>query len=191
MRGGDFWIFAYFGVKKVHNKPIEKKITSRILLVSVMGALLTGCATKTPSAPPMTDQAAAFVSYGRAEMREDKVVFINESMNLTSADPNYDAFWHEYYPYETELKKINDQRIQLIRDYNFNYETMDGNIANNLAERALTIHKKRLELLKKYYEKIKQATSPVIAARFLQVEYRISLLMDAAIASETPLAEKK
>ena len=184
-------IFAYFGVKKVHNKPIEKKITSRILLVSVMGALLTGCATKTPSAPPMTDQAAAFVSYGRAEMREDKVVFINESMNLTSADPNYDAFWHEYYPYETELKKINDQRIQLIRDYNFNYETMDDNIANNLAERALTIHKKKLELLKKYYEKIKRATSPVIAARFLQVEYRISLLMDAAIASETPLAEKK
>jgi hypothetical protein len=191
MRGGDFLIFAYFGVKKVHNKPIEKKITSRILLVSVMGALLTGCATKTPSAPPMTDQAAAFVSYGRAEMREDKVVFINESMNLTSADPNYDAFWHEYYPYETELKKINDQRIQLIRDYNFNYETMDDNIANNLAERALTIHKKKLELLKKYYEKIKRATSPVIAARFLQVEYRISLLMDAAIASETPLAEKK
>jgi len=191
MRGGDFLIFAYFGVKKVHNKPIEKKITSRILLVSVMGALLTGCATKTPSAPPMTDQAAAFVSYGRAEMREDKVVFINESMNLTSADPNYDAFWHEYYPYETELKKINDQRIQLIRDYNFNYETMDDNIANNLAERALTIHKKKLELLKKYYEKIKRATSPVIAVRFLQVEYRISLLMDAAIASETPLAEKK
>jgi hypothetical protein len=191
MRGGGFWVFAYFGVKKVHNKPIEKKITSRLLLVSVMGALLTGCATKTPSAPPMTDQAAAFVSYGRAEMREDKVVFINESMNLTSADPNYDAFWHEYYPYETELKKINDQRIQLIRDYNFNYETMDDNIANNLAERALTIHKKKLELLKKYYEKIKRATSPVIAARFLQVEYRISLLMDAAIASETPLAEKK
>ena len=191
MRGGGFWFLAYVGVKKVHNKPIAKKIKSGLWLVPVMGALLTGCATKTPSAPPLTDQAAAFVSYGRAEMREDKVVFINESMNLTSSDPNYDAFWHEYYPYETELKKINDQRIQLIRDYNFNYETMDDNIANNLAERALTIHKKKLELLKKYYEKIKRATSPVIAARFLQVEYRISLLMDAAIASETPLVDKK
>jgi hypothetical protein len=175
----------------VHNESIKKKMTSGLLLVPAMGALLAGCATKPPSAPPMTDEAAAFVSYGRAEMREDKVVFINESMNLNSSDPNYDAFWHEYYPYEAELKKINDDRIQLIRDYNFNYDKMDDNIANNLAERALAIHKKRLELLGKYYEKIKQATSAVIAARFLQVEYQISLLMDVEIASKMPMLPEK
>jgi hypothetical protein len=83
----------------MHNESIKKKMISGLWLVPVMGALMTGCATQTPSAPPMTDQAAAFVSYGRAEMRQDKVVFINESMNLTSSDPNYNAFWHEYYPY--------------------------------------------------------------------------------------------
>jgi hypothetical protein len=171
----------------VHNESIKKKMTSSLWLVPVMGALLTGCATKTPSAPPMTDEAAAFVSYGRAEMREDKVVLINEAMGLTSSDPNYDAFWHEYYPYEAELKKLNDERLQLIRDYQFNYDKMDDNIANNLAERALTIHKKRLDLLAKYYEKIKQATSAVVAARFLQVEYQISLILDVEIASKMPL----
>ncbi len=175
----------------MHNESIKKKMTSGLWLVPVMGALLTGCATKPPSAPPLTDEAAAFVSDGRAEMREDKVVFINESMNLNSSDPNYDAFWHEYYQYEAELKKINDSRIQLIRDYKFNYDKMDDNIANNLAERALTIHKKRLELLAKYYEKIKKATSAVIAARFLQVEYEISLLLDVEIASKMPLLPEK
>jgi hypothetical protein len=166
-------------------------MTSSLWLFPVMGALLTGCATKPPSAPPMTDQAAAFVSYGRAEMREDKVLLINDAMNLNSADPNYDAFWHEYYPYEAELKKINDERLQLIRDYTFNFKTMDDNTANNLAERALTIHKKRLELLEKYYEKIKRATSAVIAARFLQVEHQISLLLDVEIASKMPLLTKQ
>jgi hypothetical protein len=68
---------------------------------------------------------------------------------------------------------------------------MDDNIANNLAERALTLHKKRLELLKRYYEKIKQATSPLIAARFLQVEYQISLLLDVEIASKMPMLPVK
>ena len=175
----------------MNNKPIKKIMSPSLWLVPVMGALLIGCATKPPSAPPMTDQAAAFVSYGRAEMREDKVVYINESMNLTSSDPNYDAFWHEYYPYEAELKKINDERIQLLRDYKFNYKTMDDNTANNLAERAFTLYKNKLDLLHNYYEKIKKATSPVIAARFVQVEYRISLLLDADIASQMPLATKK
>jgi hypothetical protein len=164
---------------------------SGLWLIPVMGALMTGCATKPPSAPPLADEAAAFVSEGRAEMRQDQVVFINEAMNLTSADPNYDAFWHQYYQYEAELKKINDARIQLIRDYQFNYDKMDDNIANNLAERALAIHKKKLDLLAKYYEKIKQATSPMIAARFLQVEYQISLLMDVEIASKTPMLPEK
>jgi hypothetical protein len=175
----------------VHNNSIKKKMTSGLWLIPVMGALLTGCATKPPSAPPLTDEAAAFVSNGRTEMRKDKVVFINEAMNLNSADPNYNAFWHEYYPYEAELKKLNDDRLQLIRDYEFNYKTMDDNIANNLAERALTIHKKRLDLLAKYYEKMKKATSPLIAARFLQVEYQISLLLDIEIASKMPLLPEK
>lgn len=176
----------------MHNKSIKKKMASGLWLVPVMGALLTGCAsTKTPSAPPMNDEAAAFVSEGRAEMRQDKVVFINEAMNLNSADPNYDAFWHEYYPYEASLKKINDQRIQLIRDYKFNYDKMDDAIANSLAERALTLHKNKLDLLAKYYEKVKQATSPMIAARFLQVEYQVSLLMDVEIASKMPMLPEK
>ena len=175
----------------MHNESNKKKMKSGLWLIPVMGALMTGCATKPPSAPPLADEAAAFVSEGRAEMRQDKVVFINEAMNLTSADPNYDAFWHQYYQYEAELKKINDARIQLIRDYQFNFDKMDDNIANNLAERALAIHKKKLDLLAKYYEKIKQATSPMIAARFLQVEYQISLLMDVEIASKTPMLPEK
>jgi len=112
-------------------------------------------------------------------------------MNLTSADRNYDAFWHVYYQYEAELKKINDERIQLIRDYKFNFDKMDDKIANNLAERALKIHKKKLDLLAKYYEQIKQATTPLISARFLQVEYQISLLMDVEIASKMPLLPDK
>lgn len=173
----------------MYNQLIEKKMISGLWLV--MGALLNGCATKTPSAPPLPDQAAAFISYGRAQMRADKVVFINEAMNLNPSDTNYDAFWHEYYPYEAELKKLNDERLQLIRDYQFNLAKMNDSIADTLAKRALAIHKKKLELLEKYYQKIKETTSPLIAARFLQVEYQIGLLFDAEIASHLPLLPEK
>jgi hypothetical protein len=163
-------------------------MTSKLWLIPIIGTLLTGCAAqKSPSAPPLSDEAAAYVSSSRAQMREDKVLVINEAMNLDPADPNNKAFWHEYYQYETELKSVNDERVQLIRDYEFNYEKMDNQIADNLAERALAIHRKKLELLAKYYEKVKKATTPIIAARFIQVEHQLGLILDIEIASQMPL----
>lgn len=173
------------------NIPVDnKKAWCLLSSVAITGALLTGCATETPKAPPMSDRTTAYVEYVRADMRQDKVVMINQAMKLDQNDPNYNAFWHEYYPYEAELKKLNDERLALIRDYQFNLNNMTDDTANNLAKRAIAIREKKLELLKEYYKKIKKATSPIIAAKFLQVEYEIGLLLDLEIASDMPLLKK-
>ncbi|MGZ5819389.1 MAG: hypothetical protein ACXWJD_11655 [Burkholderiaceae bacterium] len=172
------------------NISVDQKKTCCLSAVAVMGALLTGCATETPKAPPMSDKTTAYVEYVRADMRQDKVVMINQAMKLDQNDPNYNAFWHEYYPYEAELKNLNNERLALIRDYQFNLNNMTDNTANSLAKRAIKIRKKKLELLEDYYDRIKKATTPIIAAKFLQVEYEIGLLLDLEIASELPLLKK-
>jgi hypothetical protein len=41
--------------------------------------------------------------------------------------------------------------------------------------------------LAKYYEKVKTATTPIIAARFIQVEHQLGLILDIEIASQMPL----
>ena len=169
---------------------VDKKKAWCLSAVAVIVVLLTGCATETPKAPPMSDRAATYVEYVRADMRQDKVVTINQAMKLDQNDPNYNAFWHEYYPYEAELKKLNDQRLALIRDYQYNLNKMNDDTADSLAKRAFAIREKKLELLEDYYKKIRKATSPVIAARFLQVEYDIGLLLDLEIASDLPLLKK-
>jgi hypothetical protein len=183
-------LFRLYGESAMTNIPVDKKKTYCLSAVAITGALLTGCATETPKAPPMTDRTTAYVEYVRADMRQDKVVVINQAMKLDQNDPNYNAFWHEYYPYEAELKKLNDERLALIRDYQFNLNNMTDDTANNLAKRAIAIREKKLELLKEYYKKIKKATSPIIAAKFLQVEHDIGLLLDLEIASELPLLKK-
>jgi hypothetical protein len=182
--------FRLYGENTMINISVDKKKAGCLLAVAVTGALLTGCATETPKAPPMSDKAAAYVEYVRADMRQDKVVTINQAMKLDQNDPNYNAFWHEYYPYEAELKKLNDQRLALIRDYQYNLDKMNDDTADSLAKRAFAIREKKLELLEDYYKKIRKATSPVIAARFLQVEYDIGLLLDLEIASDLPLLKK-
>lgn len=172
------------------NIPVDKKKAWCLSAVAVMGALLTGCATETPKAPPMSDKTTSYVEYVRADMRQDKVVMINQAMKLDQNDPDYNAFWHEYYPYEAELKRLNNERLALIRDYQFNLNNMTNDTANSLAKRAIKIRKERLELLEDYYGKIKKATSPIIAAKFLQVEHEIGLLLDLEIASDLPLLKK-
>jgi hypothetical protein len=169
-----------------------KKLVSTLWLVPVVASLLAGCASQPiPGAPPLADKDAAIVAQNRAEMRTDKVLFINGEMNLSPTDPNYDIFWHEYYKYEAGLQKINDDRLQLIRDFAFNLEKMDDKIANNLSERGLDIQKRKLALLNKSWIGVRNATNPMIAARFLQLANRINLLMDVAIASKLPLIPQK
>ncbi|MEY2700475.1 MAG: hypothetical protein RIQ52_1230, partial [Pseudomonadota bacterium] len=47
------------------------------------------------------------------------------------------------------------------------------------------------DLLRKYFSRIKDATSAATAARFLQVEDQLIMMMDLETASELPLLQKK
>jgi len=93
----------------------------------------------------------------------------------------------EYYAYEAELKKIYDERYSIIRDYAANYDNMNDDIADNLARRSLKIRDDRNDLFRKYYERIKKATSATIAGQFLQIENELNLLSDLKISTETPI----
>jgi len=121
----------------------------------------------------------------RAKYREKKVALIEKALNLSPSE--HDAFWREYYAYEAELKKIYDQRYSIIRDYAANYDNMNEDIADNLALRSLKIRDDRNDLFRKYYNRIKKATSSLIAGQFLQIENELNLLSDLKISTETPI----
>ena len=62
--------------------------------------------------------------------------------------------------------------------------------AKKLAEQAMSIEKERMKLKHACYEKLASSISPVVAARFLQVEGQLNLLLDLQLAEEMPLIEK-
>ena len=64
---------------------------------------------------------------------------------------------------------------------------MNDEIADNLALRSLKIRDDRNELFRKYYGRIKKATSALIAGQFLQIENELNLLSDLKISTETPI----
>jgi hypothetical protein len=77
----------------------------------------------------------------------------------------------------------------MIQEYAQNYSKMTDAVADSLATKALDLEGRRNAVKTKYYERFKQALSPRTAARFLQVEQQLLLLIDLQILSSLPIME--
>ena len=124
----------------------------------------------------------------RSDIRSQKVAVITEVMQFTEAEDQ--KFWPIYREYEAELAKLNDDRIALIKDYATNYDNLTDASADKLALGALDLESKRHALKAKYYDRFKSALQAKTAARFLQVENQILLLLDLQIAASLPIASR-
>jgi hypothetical protein len=127
----------------------------------------------------------AYAELLRADLRAQKVAIITEVMQFTEDE---DAkFWPVYREYETELSRINDDRLALIKEYALNFEKMSDQVADKLARGVLDLENRRHSLKVKYYERFKSVLPAKTAARFLQVENQILLLLDLQIAASLPV----
>ena len=129
----------------------------------------------------------AYAELLRSDIREQKVALISGMMQFSEADDQ--KFWPVYREYEAELSSINDQRLALIREYAQAYEKMTDEIANRLAHAALDLEARRNALKTKYYERLTTILPARTAARVLQVENQILLLLDLQIAASLPVIE--
>jgi hypothetical protein len=108
-------------------------------------------------------------------------------MQFSEADDQ--VFWPVYREYEGELSAINDERLALIKEYAKAFEKMTDPIADRLAHAVLDLEARRHALKTKYYERLAAVLPARTAARVLQVENQILLLLDLQIAASLPVIE--
>jgi hypothetical protein len=129
----------------------------------------------------------AYVELLRSDVRSQKVAILAEMMGFTEQE---DAkFWPIYREYDVELSKINDDRVALIEDYAKNYEQMTDTVADRIARGALGLEERRNALKLQYYERLKSALSAKTAARFLQVENQLLMIIDLQISAALPVVK--
>jgi hypothetical protein len=129
---------------------------------------------------------SAYAELLRSDVRAQKVAIITEVMGFN--DKEDEAFWPIYREYDLEMARLGDERVALIADYAKNYANVTDEVADRLASKALELESRRQELKGQVYQKVKKALSPLTAARFLQVEHQLLLLIDLQIASALPVA---
>jgi len=161
-------------------------------LVVALVASANSARAQTASASELADRVdqnlRAYTDLLRSDLRAQKVAVITEVMGFTDAEDK--KFWPVYREYEAELAKINDERLTLIADYSTKYDALTDADADKMAVAALGLEAKRHALKVSYYDKFKAAVSPKTAARFLQVENQILLILDLQIAASLPLASR-
>jgi len=121
----------------------------------------------------------------RQDLRTGKIEIMTEAMALT--DEQGEVFWPIYREYQTKLSTIGDKRIAMIKDYAENYENMTDEKAGEIVKNWFGQQKDRLSLLEKTAKKVAKGTDSIIAARVIQVDNAVNMLVDLQIASELPL----
>jgi hypothetical protein len=126
-----------------------------------------------------------YIELMRSNVRDQKAEIMGAVMQLNIDDAA--KFWPIYSEYDAELTKLNDLRVQNIKDYAQSYSQMTDDKADALIQKAMDYQKQRSELLGKYYGVMKQSLGAVTAARFVQVEHQLLLIIDLQIASSLPI----
>ena len=130
-----------------------------------------------------------YLELTREVLKAEKKVAVTEAMQLTEVESQ--PFWNLYNEYQTNLYLIQNKRIDIIKDFSKNFESLSDEKANELWVGTMKYRQELLKLKKRYYNKFKKVISPGKAARFMQLENKIETLIDAQLALEIPLIETK
>jgi hypothetical protein len=141
-----------------------------------------------PEADAQKKNLQVYVDLLRKDIRQQKAEIMGAVMLLSAEDAA--KFWPIYNEYDAELTKLNDHRLENIKEYARTYNNMTDEKADELIQKSLAYQKQRAELLAKTYEGIKQAVGGITAARFAQVEHQLLLIVDLQIASSLPVVSQ-
>jgi hypothetical protein len=160
-----------------------------LALLALSAAPALGQAARDPAKDAKeakTLNLSAYTELLRSDVRAQKIAILTEVMGFT--DKEDEAFWPIYREYDLEMSKLGDQRVALIAEYAKHYANLTDAVADELATKALDLEAARQAVKRKYYDRIKSAIAPITAARFLQVEQQLLLLIDLQILSSLPIA---
>jgi hypothetical protein len=132
--------------------------------------------------PTVNDKDVALL---RKNLQAEAKQLITKNMQLTDSEAA--AFWPLYDQYAAEVRKVNDTRFGLIKQYATVYKTMTPDEANSmvklLADSDQTIISLRMQYLPRFQQALPGSTK---AALFMQLDRRLDSLFNVQIASQLP-----
>ena len=138
--------------------------------------------------PVVASAQATDIAVTRQQIQADRQAIVAENLPLTESQAT--AFWPLYQAYRAEVVKLGDQRVALLMTPTAGDTATDKELQDALTKWVKLggdYAKLQGDWLKKF--------QPVLGAkgtiRFYQIETRLDLIVQAALASEIPLVPVK
>jgi len=136
--------------------------------------------------PAITDEDIALL---RQDLRAKKMQVIGQNMSLSDAEGQ--KFWPIYNHYVNDLRKVNDQKYALLKQYAEMWATMTDQDALIYVRRWLEADGQAQALRLKYVPVVSQVLPGKKAATFFQLDRRLNMIIDLQLFSQIPLAHVK
>jgi Cu/Ag efflux protein CusF len=125
------------------------------------------------------------IEVARGALKADHRATVAEAMQFTAEEGK--AFWPLYEQYRAETKKLGDALLTLVKDYAKLYPDVPDDRAEVMLKELGELHKQRVETKNAYLKKIQKVLSPAKTLRFAQVDSRLDLTLQLAVAASVPL----
>ncbi len=163
-------------------------MTNRLWMI----ALLAGASVISGTRAFAQTQASAITSGSdmdlfRKDVRSLKKQIIAANLDLT--DTEAQQFWPIYDRYTLELSAITDQKYALLNEYAQNYTTMTNEQAEGYIKGRAAVEQSIMQLRLRYLPVIRKVLNGKTTARFYQMDWRLGLIMELQLCSQTPLVE--
>jgi hypothetical protein len=111
--------------------------------------------------------------------------------NLQLSEQEGKTFWPLYDEYRAAMGKVGERTIKLITDYADAYtkNSLTNDQALQMVNDYLSIETDKLKVKKRYVKRFQSVLPPKKLARFFQIDNKMDVSINAAIAKEVPLVE--
>lgn len=113
----------------------------------------------------------------------EKKVAVANFMKLGEEAVN---FWTLYDEYETERKKLGNERINVIKEYAANYGNLSDEKILELFKKTTAVRKSFAKLQQTYFKRMQKEVGVSKAAQFWQLENYFNSMIQANIYSQLP-----
>ena len=110
------------------------------------------------------------------------------ALHLGLTDEESQVFWPIYDAYEAEIKKVTDQRLELLDRYADRYRTLSDADAEDMLEKLWQSEHEALRVRERYARKVRKILPGVKALRYVQLQAGIDNSQLSRVMSLVPLA---